>query len=97
MEPRTKCGCSDSLAVICGVFGGGAVVLLLAEDRCLDAGGKLSDFAWTCQTAPGTTSSLWALATPGIITTATIVGFLIYLALRVLGRRWIFRHSKQHG
>ena len=97
METGTKCGCDHSLAVICGVFAGMAVALLLAEDRCLDAGGRLSDTAWTCEVTPGTISSLWGLVTPGIIAAAVLVGVLVYFAVTVLGRRWIFRYGKHRG
>ena len=97
METGTKCGCNHSLAVICGVFASIAVALLLAEDRCLDAGGRLSDTAWTCQVDSGAISSLWHFVTPGIIAMAVLVGIPVYFAVTVSGRRWIFRYGKHHG
>jgi len=97
METGTKCGCNHSLAVICGIFLGAAVALVLAEDRCLDAGGRLSDTAWTCEVASSAISSLWGLVTPGIIAVAVFVGILVYFAVTVFGRRWIFRYGKHHG
>jgi hypothetical protein len=97
METGTKCGCNHSLAVICGVFVGILVALLLAGDLCLDAGGKLSDSAWTCEAASGTISSLWRLVTPGIIAAAVLAGVLVYFAVTVFGRRWIFRYGKHRG
>lgn len=86
-----SCGCTRSLGVICGMFSGIAVALVLAEHRCLDAGGRLSDTAWSCEAASGAVSSLWAFATPGVIAMAVLVGIPIYFAVTVLGRRWLFR------
>lgn len=82
-----KCGCNHSLGVICGIFAGAAVALFLAEDRCLDAGGRLSDTAWTCELASGAISSLWVLVTPGIIALAVFIGIPVYFAVTVIGRR----------
>ena len=96
METRTKCGCNHSLAVICGIFVGGAVALFLAGDRCLDTGGRLSDTAWTCEVASGAISSLWGMVTPGIIVVAVLVGIPVYLAVTVFARRCIFRYGKDH-
>ena len=95
MENGARCGCNHSLGVICGIFAGVAVVLFFAEDRCLDAGGQLSDAAWTCEVASGAISSLWALVTPGISALACMVGVPVYFAVTVLGRRWIFRYGKR--
>jgi hypothetical protein len=97
METGTNCGCNRSLAVICGIFAAGAVALFLAGDRCLDAGGKLSDAAWTCDVASGASSSLWGLVTPGILAMAVFAGILVYSAVTVIARRWLFRYGKHHG
>lgn len=91
MGTEAKCGCNHSLAVICGVFAGIAVALFLAGDNCLDAGGRLSDTAWTCEAASGAMSSLWGLMTPGIVAAAVFVGIPVYFAVTVVGRRWFFR------
>lgn len=97
METSAKCGCNHSLGVTCGIFAGIAVALFLAEDRCLDTGGRLSDTAWTCEVASGAISSLWGLVTPGIIAVAVFVGIPVYFAVTVVGRRWILRYGKHHG
>jgi len=97
METGTKCGCNHSLAIICGIFAGVAVVLFLAGDLCLDAGGRLSDTAWTCEVAPGAISSLWGLVTPGIVAVAAFVGIPVYFGVAIFGRRWIFRYGRHHG
>ena len=94
METGTKCGCNHSLAVICGIFAGVAVALFLAGDRCLDAGGRLSDAAWTCEVASGAIRSLWGLVTPGIIAAAVVIGVPVYFVVAALGRRWLFRYGK---
>jgi presenilin-like A22 family membrane protease len=93
METGARCGCNHSLAVICGVFAGIAVALFLAEDRCLDAGGRVSDTAWSCQPASGAVSSLWGLVTPGVAAVAILVGIAVYFAASVFGRRWLFRYG----
>lgn len=95
METGTRCACNYSLAVICGVFAGVAVVLYLAGLRCLDAGGRLSDTAWTCEIAPGAIRSLWGLVTPGIIAVGVVIGALVYFVVAALGRRWLFRYGKR--
>jgi hypothetical protein len=97
MDTGTRCGCNHSLAVICGVFAGIAVALLLAEQRCLDSGGRVSDAAWLCEAASGGVGSLWGLVTPGIVALAVLVGIPVYFAASALGRRWLFRYGKHHG
>ena len=97
IDRGAKCGCNHSLAVICGTFASIAVALFLAEDRCLDAGGRVSDTAWSCEAASGAVSLLWGLVTPGIVAVMTFVGILVYVAVAVLGRRWLFRYGKHHG
>lgn len=97
METGAKCGCNHSLAIICGIFSSVAVALFLAEDRCLDAGGRVSDASWSCEVASGAVSSLWGLVTPGIAAVAALAGIPVYLAVFVLGRRWLFRYGKNHG
>ncbi len=91
MSPGIKCGCNYSLAVICAVFSAIAVALVLAQDRCLDAGGRLSDTAWTCQAASGAVSLLWGLITPGIVAVAALIGAAVYFGVAFAGRRWLFR------
>jgi hypothetical protein len=93
MKPGAKCGCSHSLAVICGVCAGMAVALLLAEDLCLKSGGRVSDTAWSCQAASGATGSLWTVVTPRIAAGAVLVGIGACFAVSLLGRRWLFRYG----
>jgi hypothetical protein len=69
------------------------VALFLAEDRCLDAGGRVSGAAWSCQDASGAVGSLWSLVTPGVAAAAVVVGIAVYLAASALGRRWLFRYG----
>jgi hypothetical protein len=90
----TKCGCNHSLAVICGTFASIAVALFLAEGNCLDRGGRVSDTAWSCEGAAGAVTSLWGLVTPGIVALMVPVGVLVYFAVALLGRRWLFRYGK---
>jgi hypothetical protein len=91
MNSGVKCACNYSLAVICGVFAAIAVALVLAEGRCLEGGGRVSDTAWVCEAANGAVGLLWGLVTPGIAAVALLVGVAIYFAVAFTGRRWLFR------
>lgn len=91
MNSGVKCACNYSLAVICGVFAAIAVALVLAEGRCLEGGGRVSDTAWVCEAASGAVGLLWGLVTPGIAAVALLVGVAIYFAVAFTGRRWLFR------
>lgn len=91
MNPAVKCGCTYSLAAVCGLFAAIAVVLWLASDRCLDAGGRVSDTAWVCESASGAVGLLWSLVTPGIAALAVLIGVVIYFAVASVGRRWLLR------
>jgi hypothetical protein len=93
METGARCGCNHSLAAICGVFAGIAVSLFLAESRCLDSGGRVSDTAWSCAAASGAVGPVWDLVTPGIAAVAVLAGIAVYLAASALGRRWLFRYG----
>jgi hypothetical protein len=89
MNAATGCGCKHSLAVICGIFASVGVALLLAEHRCRDSGGRVSDAAWLCEAASGGVSSLWSLVTPGIVALAILVGIPVYFAVSALASRWL--------
>lgn len=91
MNHGVKCGCTYSLAAICGVFAALGVVLGLTTDRCLDAGGRVSDSAWLCEAATGAVGLLWSRMTPGIAALAVLIGVAVYFAVASLGRRWLFR------
>lgn len=98
MRSATACGCNHSLAVICGIFASIGAAALLAERRCLDAGGRLSDVAWSCESASGALGSLWHFVTPGALAwVALLVGIPVYVAVSFIGRRWIFKYGKGHG
>lgn len=92
------CRCNRSLAVLCALFAGIAVATLIAEDRCLDAGGRLSDSAWICETASGTTASLWTLLNPttiGLVVAA--VGVPVFWVINAIGERRTVANGTQHG
>lgn len=95
MNSGAKCGCNHSLAVICGLFAGMAVVLVLAEDRCRDSGGRVSDAAWSCESGSGVVRSLWDFGTPGMLAVALCAGLAVYAVVSVAGRRWLFRYGKR--
>ena len=93
-----RCACSRSLGAICALFASIAVAALLAQDSCLDSGGRLSDAAWVCESASGTVVALWSLISPvaiGVVFLA--VGLPVYLAVNAIGNRWIASYGKQHG
>lgn len=86
-RPAVLCRCSQSIAAICGLFVSLAVAAILAEDRCRDAGGWVSDAGWACELASGATSSLWDLVSlPGVALVFLVVGVPVYFlvgAIRV--------------
>jgi hypothetical protein len=89
-----KCGCNHSVAFVGGLFASLGAALFIAEDRCLDAGGRLSDVAWACEAPWGALSPLWNLVTPGVIAaTLVLVGAPVYFAIAYAGRRWLFRYG----
>ena len=86
----TPCGCNRSVAILGGLFAGLAACLVLAQDRCLDAGGRVSDAAWACELASGASASLWSLVSPGVAVLVVLaVGVPAYLAANAIGRRFI--------
>ena len=86
----TPCGCNRSVAILGGLFAGLAACLVLAQGRCLDAGGKVSDAAWACEMASGASASLWSLVSPGMAVLVVLaVGVPVYVAANAVGRRLI--------
>jgi hypothetical protein len=91
MSDAIRCGCQRSLAVICAAFASAAAIAFFAEDRCLDVGGRLSDSAWSCESAAGVIDSLWSLVTPQMfLLAAAIAGVPVYFIVRAIAVRWIF-------
>ena len=89
---RGLCRCSRSLGAICGLFAALAVGALLAEDRCLDAGGRVSEAGWVCELASGASASLWSSLTPlTVVAVAVAVGVPVYFLVNALGQRLIAR------
>lgn len=97
-ENTVLCRCSRSLAVVCGLFASMAAALFFAEDACLDAGGRVSDSAWICETASGLTPSVWSLVSPfevGIIVLA--VGVPVYFIVNAISTRLMAAVDKRGG
>jgi len=91
-----KCGCNHSLAFVCGLFASLAATLLVAQDACLDGGGRLSEASWACEAAGGAIGPLWQFVTPGVIAaTLVLVGVPVYFAIAYVGRRWLFRYGDE--
>lgn len=82
------CACGHSLALICGIAAAGSMAALLAQDRCLDLGGRLSDAAWICE-AGSRAIPFWSLvsAQSGVLA-LLLVGVPVYFAVRAIGRRY---------
>lgn len=86
----TPCGCNRSLAVLSGLFASLAACALLAESRCLDGGGRVSDASWVCDLASGASASLWSLLSPWNYPLAAVaVGVPVYFVASAIGRRFI--------
>ncbi len=98
LRSATMCNCNRSLGAICAVFASLGVAAFLAQDQCLDSGGRLSDAAWVCESASGAVVALWSLISPvaiGVI--AVAVGLPVYLGVSAIGSRWIAAYGKEHG
>lgn len=88
----TACGCTRSVAFVCALFATLAAAAFLAEDRCLDAGGRVSDAAWVCEGLAVAGTSLWSLlspATAGLL--ALAVGLPVYIVVDRIGQRLLVR------
>ena len=80
-RPAESCRCSRAPAAVCALFAALAAAALLAQDACLDAGGRVSDSAWACEMASGASASLWTLVGPAALAAvALVVGLPVYLA-----------------
>jgi hypothetical protein len=86
----SPCNCNRSLAVLGGLFSSLAACAFLAEDICLDRGGRVSDAAWACELASGASVSLWSLLSPsGMALAALAVGVPVALVVNAVGKRFI--------
>ena len=84
----TGCRCHRSLGAISAVFASLAVLAYLAQDGCLDAGGRVSDAAWVCEAAAGITVGIWSFVSPTMIgLVALVVGIPVYFGVNELARR----------
>lgn len=94
----SACGCTRSVAFVSALFAGLAAAALLAESRCLEAGGRIGDSAWICLGAAGASDSIWSLVSPmaaGLVVLA--VGAPVFLLVDLLGRRLIGRAARRSG
>ena len=86
----TPCRCNRSLAVLGGLFAALAACAFLAEDACLDRGGRVSDASWACELASGGAVSLWSLLSPSAVALAALaVGVPVAFVVNALGKRFI--------
>jgi hypothetical protein len=97
-ENATVCPCSRSLGVISAIFASLAVLALIAQDGCLDGGGRVSDGAWVCELASGISVSVWSFVSPLLVALVAVgVGLPFYLAVTAIGSRFIGAYAKRHG
>lgn len=77
-----------SVGVVCALFAALATGSLLAGNRCVEGGGRVSDVSWACELASGGASSLWSLVSPLDAAIAIlVVGVPVYLAANAGARR----------
>lgn len=82
------CHCSRAPGAISAIFASLAVLALIAQDGCLEGGGRVSDVAWVCEAASGAGVNVWSLVSPlamGLV--AVGVGIPVYLAVNLVVRR----------
>jgi hypothetical protein len=92
MRNDLVCRCGRSLALICALFASLAAAVLLAEDHCLDGGGRVSGAAWMCELGPGASQSLWTQVSPASVAFVVLaVGLPTYLVVAAVARRWLAR------
>jgi len=98
LENATMCGCSRSLGVISAIFASLAVLALIAEDGCMDGGGRVSDVAWVCEVASGISVNIWSLVSPFAIGLVVLgIGVPVYLGANAIGGRLIAAYGRRHG
>lgn len=86
----TPCRCNRSLAVLGGLFAALAACAFLAEDACLDLGGRVSDASWACELASGGAVSLWSLLSPSAVALGALaVGVPVAFVGNAIGKRFI--------
>lgn len=82
------CGCTRSVAAVCALFAALATGSLLAGNRCVEGGGRVSDVTWACELASGGASSLWSLVSMlDAVIAILVVGVPVYLAANAAARR----------
>lgn len=98
MSESPRCRCNRSLGVITGLFASLAVLALIAQDECLDGGGRVSDVAWVCEMAAGSTVSLWTLVSPTMLAGVALgVGIPAYFLANAAGNRFIAALGGKNG
>lgn len=92
------CSCNRSLAAVCGLFASMAAALFFAEDKCLDAGGRISDTAWICETASGLAPSIWSLVSLRELAIVVLaVGVPVYFIVNAISTRLMAAADKRGG
>lgn len=87
-EGTKACPCNRAPAVVSAIFACLAVLALIAQDRCLDGGGRVSDVAWVCEAASGVGVNIWSLVSPlamGLV--ALGIGIPVYFGVNAIVRR----------
>lgn len=84
-----------SVAAVCALFAALATAAIVAQRRCQDYGGRVSEAAWSCETGQGAVASLWTFVSPEILGLAALaVGIPVYWIVNFLGQRWLARAAR---
>jgi hypothetical protein len=98
MTSAPACRCHRSLGVIGAIFAGLAVLAFIAQDGCIDGGGRVSDVAWICEVASGASVSIWSLVSPAAFALVAFgVGVPVYFAVNAIGGRLLAVYRGRHG
>ena len=97
-EDAIPCRCNRSIGVISAIFASLGVLAFIAQDGCLDSGGRVSDAAWVCEVASGVTVNIWSFVSPLAVGLVALgVGVPVYFGVNAMGGRFIAAYGKRHG
>lgn len=98
MQDATACACHRSVGVVTALFASLAVLALVAQEACLEGGGRTSDAAWVCEVAAGGSVSVWSFVSPGAVALVALgVGIPVYLLANALGGRLLAARGRRGG
>jgi hypothetical protein len=97
-ESAPMCGCNRSMGAISAIFASLGVLALIAQDGCLDGGGRVSDAAWICELASGASVNIWSLVSPFAVgAVALAIGVPVYFGVNAIGGMLIAAYARRHA